>query len=138
MFVVAAPVSADRPALTQMTVRLTCGDTAPRVTALSPWLPIGRPVERSSMLDVTQLRPFLSWARKRSLADGLALSTGIAPVTPALVCPTGQLALLDGDAVTSTVPSSSRGNCGSVPSRRTRTCPCGTARPAGLPCCAGS
>ena len=54
------------------------------------------------MLDVTQLRPFLSWARKRSLADGLALSTGIAPVTPALVCPTGQLALLDGDAVTST------------------------------------
>jgi len=104
VFVVAAPVSADRPALTQMTVRLTCGDTAPRVTALSPWLPIGRPVERSSMLDVTQLRPFLSWARKRSLADGLALSTGIAPVTPALVCPTGQLALLDGHAVTSTVP----------------------------------
>ena len=55
------------------------------------------------MLDVTQLRPFLSWARKRSLADGLALSTGIAPVTPAVVCPTGQLALLDGNAVTSTV-----------------------------------
>lgn len=103
VFVVAAPASADHPALTQLTVRLTCGDTAPRVTALSAWLPIGRPVERSSMLDVTQLRPFLSWARKRSLADGLALSTGIAPVTPALVCPTGQLALLDGGAVTSTV-----------------------------------
>jgi len=103
VFVVAAPASANRPALTQLTVRLTCGDTAPRITALSAWLPIGRPVERSSMLDVTQLRPFLSWARKRSLADGLALSTGIAPVTPAVVCPTGQLALLDGDAVTSTV-----------------------------------
>jgi hypothetical protein len=103
VFVVAAPASADRPALTQLTVRLTCGDTAPRVTTLSAWLPVGRPVERSSMLDVTQLRPFLSWARKRSLADGLALSTGIAPVTPALVCPTGQLALLDGNAVTSTV-----------------------------------
>jgi hypothetical protein len=103
VFVVAAPVSADRPALTQMTVRLTCGDTSPRVTSLSPWLPIGRPVERSSMLDVTQLRPFLSWARKRSLADGLALATGIASVTPALVCPTGQLALLEGGAVTSTV-----------------------------------
>ena len=79
VFVVAAPASADRP-LKQLTVRLTCGDTAPRVTALSAWLPIGRPVERSSMLDVTQLRPFLTWARKRSLADGLALSTGIAPV----------------------------------------------------------
>ena len=103
VFVVAGPASADRPALTQLTVRLTCGDTAPRITALSAWLPIGRPVERSSMLDVTQLRPFLSWARKRSLADGLALSTGIAPVTPAVVCPTGQLALLDGDAVTSMV-----------------------------------
>ena len=31
VFVVAAPASADRPALTQLTVRLTCGDTAPRV-----------------------------------------------------------------------------------------------------------
>jgi hypothetical protein len=103
VFVVAAPASASRPALTQLTVRLTCGDTSPRMTALSPWLPIGRPVERSSMLDVTQLRPFLSWARKRSLADGLALATGIASVTPALVCPTGQLALVDGGAVTSTV-----------------------------------
>ena len=87
----------------QVTVRLTCGDTAPRLTTLSAWLPIDRPVERSSMLDVTQLRPFLSWARKRSLAEGLALSTGIAAVTPALVCPTGQLALVDGAAVTSTV-----------------------------------
>jgi hypothetical protein len=73
------------------------------MTALSPWLPIGRPVERSSMLDVTQLRPFLSWARKRSLADGLALATGIASVTPALVCPTGQLALVEGGDFTSTV-----------------------------------
>jgi len=73
------------------------------VTTLSTWLPIDRPVERSSMLDVTQLRPFLSWARKRSLAEGLALATGVAPVTPERLCPTGQLALLDGDAVTSTV-----------------------------------
>jgi hypothetical protein len=103
VFVVAAPASADRPAPMQLTVRLTCGDTAPHVARLSAWLPIGLPVERSSMLDVTQLRPFLSWARKRALADGLALSTGIAPVTPALVCPAGQLALLDGYAVTSTV-----------------------------------
>ena len=59
---------------------LTCGDTAPRVTALSAWLPIGRPVERSSMLDVTQLRPFLSWARKRSLADSV-LSRGETALT---------------------------------------------------------
>ena len=103
VFVVAAPASAGRPSPTQLTVRLTCGDTAPRVTTLSAWLPIDRPVERSSMLDVTQLRPFLSWARKRSLAEGLALATGVAPVTPALLCPTGQLALLDGNAVTSTV-----------------------------------
>jgi hypothetical protein len=103
VFVVAAPASAGRAALTQLTVRLTCGDTVPRVTSLSAWLPIDRPVERSSMLDVTQLRPFLSWARKRALAEGLALATGVAPVTPALLCPTGQLALLDGGAVTSTV-----------------------------------
>jgi hypothetical protein len=99
VFVVAAPAAADRPAPTQMTVRLTCGDTRPRLTALSPWLPIDRPVERSSMIDVTQLRPFLTWARKRSLADGLALATGVAAVTPAGVCPTGQLTLVDGDAV---------------------------------------
>ena len=103
VFVVAAPASADNPSPTQLTVRLTCGDTVPRVTTLSTWLPIDRPVERSSMLDVTQLRPFLSWARKRSLAEGLALATGVAPVTPERLCPTGQLALLDGDAVTSTV-----------------------------------
>jgi hypothetical protein len=103
VFVVAAPAAGDEPAVKQVTVRLTCGDTAPRVTTLSAWLPIDRPVERSSMLDVTQLRPFLSWARKRSLAEGLALSTGIATVTPALVCPTSQLALVDGAAVSSTV-----------------------------------
>jgi hypothetical protein len=103
VFVVAAPASTGRPAPTALTVRLTCGDTAAYVTTLSAWLPIDRPVERSSMLDVTQLRPFLTWARKRSLAAGLALSTGIAPVTPERTCPTGQLALVDAGAVTSTV-----------------------------------
>lgn len=103
VFVVAAPASAGASSPTRLTVRLTCGDTAPRVTTLSTWLPIDRPVERSSMLDVTQLRPFLSWARKRALAEGLALATGVAPVTPEQLCSTGQLALLDGDAVTSTV-----------------------------------
>ena len=57
------------------------------------------------MLDVTQLRPFLSWARKRSLADGLALSTGIAPSRPRWSAPPAS-SRSDGDAVTSSRPSS--------------------------------
>jgi hypothetical protein len=104
VFVVVAPAAvAVAPVRTALTVRLTCGDVRPRVTALSAWLPVDRPIERSSMIDVTQLRPFLSWARTRSLADGLVLATGVAPLDPSLLCSTGQLALLDGDTVSSTV-----------------------------------
>jgi hypothetical protein len=104
VFVVAAPAAvAAAPARTSLTVRLTCGDVRPRVTPLSAWLPIDRPIERSSMIDVTQLRPFLSWARKRSLADGLVLATGVAALGPSSTCPTGQLSLIDGGAASSTV-----------------------------------
>jgi hypothetical protein len=103
VIVLAAPREAvTSAALSSVTVRLTCGDVRPRVTALSAWLPIDQPIERSSMIDVTQLRPFLSWARQRALDGTLAITTGIAALDPSLPCPTGQLALLHGDAVVST------------------------------------
>jgi hypothetical protein len=103
VFVVAAPVSTADAEVAQLTVQLTCGDTRPNVSALSTWQRIDRPLEDTPMIDVTQLRPFLAWARKHSFADGLVVAAGVTRITRPPPCPTGQLALLDGGAVTSTV-----------------------------------
>jgi hypothetical protein len=100
--VVAAPTSRVGP--TQVTVRLTCGDTRPVATPLSPWVGVDQPVERSMRIDVTPLRPFLAWARRRGVAGEVALATGDATALGAPVdCPGRQLALLDGATETDAI-----------------------------------
>jgi serine protease Do len=102
VFVAVAP-AALADGLSELTVRLTCGDTRPRPTVLSPWLPIDRPLERTSQLDVTRLRPFLAWARRHGHADGLALATGISTISAPPSCAAGQLTLVDGNGVSTGV-----------------------------------
>ncbi len=100
--VVAAPATAR--GLGAVTVRLTCGDTRPVSTDLSPWLAVDQPLERSMRIDVTPLRPFLAWARQRGLARDLVLATGDATALGAPVdCPGRRLALLDGAAETDSI-----------------------------------
>jgi hypothetical protein len=102
VFVVAAPAAARDRA--ELTVRLTCGATAPVPTRLSAWLPIDQPLERTMRIDVTALRPFLAWARKRAHAGELLLATGDATAAgEPLDCPDRRLALLEADAVTDSV-----------------------------------
>lgn len=101
--VVAAPARS-RATLTEVTVRLTCGDTRPAATRLSPWLAVDRPLERSMRIDVTPLRPFLAWARNRGLAGDVVLATGDATTLGAPVeCPGRRLALLDGATETDSI-----------------------------------
>jgi hypothetical protein len=96
--VVAAPAAA-RAGLAEVTVRLTCGNTRPAATRLSPWLAVDRPLERSMRVDVTPLRPFLAWARQRGLAGEVVLATGDAAALGAPVdCPGRRLTLLDGSS----------------------------------------
>jgi S1-C subfamily serine protease len=103
VFVVAAPAAAAK-GLSELTVQLTCGASTPVPTRLSPWLPVDEPLERTTRIDVTALRPFLAWARKRAHAGGLALATGDAAGAGGPVgCPGQRLSLLDGDAVTDSV-----------------------------------
>lgn len=104
VFVVAAPAAASARGLSELTVRLTCGATTPVPTRLSAWLPIDEPLERTMRIDVTALRPFLAWARKRAHASGLVLATGDATAAGDPVdCPGQRLTLLDGDAVADSV-----------------------------------
>jgi S1-C subfamily serine protease len=94
--VVAAPASF-RADLTEVTLRLTCGQTRPAATLLSPWVAVDQPLEHSVRIDVTPLRPFLAWARNRGLAGEVALATGDATALGGPVdCPDQRLALLDG------------------------------------------
>jgi len=98
--VVAAP-AASRGALAEVTLRLSCGDTRPSATRLSPWVAVDQPLERSMRIDVTPLRPFLAWARSRGVAGDVALATGDATALGAPVdCPDRRLALLDGETET--------------------------------------
>jgi hypothetical protein len=98
VFVVAAP-AASRGGLGEVTVRLTCGDTRPAATRLSAWLAVDQPLERSTRIDVTPLRPFLAWARQRGLAGDVVLATGDATALGGPVdCPGRRLELLDGPA----------------------------------------
>jgi hypothetical protein len=103
VFVVAAPAASTR-GVSELTVRLTCGATTPVPTRLSAWLPIDEPLERTIRIDVTALRPFLAWARKRAHAGALVLATGdaIAAGEP-VECAGQRLTLLDGDTVTDSV-----------------------------------
>lgn len=104
VFVVAAPAAAATRGLAELTVRLTCGATTPVPTRLSAWLPIDEPLERTTRIDVTALRPFLAWARKRAHAGDLVLATGDAAAAGGPVdCPGQRLTLLDGDTVTDSV-----------------------------------
>lgn len=103
VFVVAAPAAVAEGGLPRLTVQLTCGGTQPKPTALSSWMPVDQPLERTSQLDVTRLRPFLAWARRHGHAAGLVLATGISGIGAPPSCPTGQLALVDGGRVTGTV-----------------------------------
>jgi S1-C subfamily serine protease len=104
VIVVAAPASVVDDAPAEVTVRLTCGDTTPKAVALSSWVHVDQPIERTSQIDVTRLRPFLGWARRHGHAPGLLLATGIARIGAPPSCPAGQLALLDGAMVTGSVP----------------------------------
>ncbi len=102
VFVVAAPAAARERS--EVTVRLTCGVTTPVPTKLSAWLPIDQPLERTMRIDVTALRPFLAWARKRAHASDVVLATGDAAAAgEPLDCPDRRLTLLDEDAVTDSV-----------------------------------
>jgi S1-C subfamily serine protease len=105
VFVVAAPAAAaERQGLSEATVRFTCGDTRSVTARLSPWVAVDQPLERSMRIDVTPLRPFLAWARKRDDASGLVLATGDASALGAPVeCPGRRLALLDGPAETDSI-----------------------------------
>ncbi len=101
--VVAAP-SASTAALTEVTVRLTCGDTRPAPTRLSTWAAVDQPLERSMRIDVTPLRPFLAWARHRGLAGEVALATGdVTVLGDPIECPDRRLALLDGAVETDSI-----------------------------------
>jgi hypothetical protein len=101
--VVAAP-AASRRGVTEVTVRLTCGDTRPAVARLAPWLDVDQPLERSMRIDVTPLRPFLAWARNSGVAADVVLATGDATALGAPVdCPGRRLALLDGAAETDSI-----------------------------------
>ncbi|MEO5822893.1 MAG: serine protease [Vicinamibacteraceae bacterium] len=103
VFVVAAPEAPAR-GLSELTIQLTCGDTTPVPTRLSAWVAIDQPLERTMRIDVTALRPFLAWARKRAHANGLALATGDASAAGEPVdCPGRRLALLDGATVTDSI-----------------------------------
>ena len=104
VFVVAAPAGSDRRSGAEATVRFTCGDTQAVTARLSPWLPVDQPLERSTRIDVTPLRPFLAWARKGAHASGLVLATGDAAAVGAPVdCPGRRLTLLDGETVTDSI-----------------------------------
>ena len=104
VFVVAAPAAMAERGLSHLTVRLTCGVTTPLPTRLSAWLPIDEPLERTTRIDVTALRPFLGWARKRAHASALMLATGDAAAAGEPVdCPGQRLTLLDGETVTDSV-----------------------------------
>jgi len=99
--VVAAPA---RTGITEVTLRLTCGATQPASTRLSPWLAIDRPLERSTRIDVTPLRPFLAWARQRGVASEVALATGDASMLGAPAeCPDRRLTLLDSGTETDSI-----------------------------------
>jgi S1-C subfamily serine protease len=101
--VVAAP-AASRSGVTEVTVRLTCGDTRPAVARLAPWLAVDQPLERSMRIDVTPLRPFLAWARNSGVARDVVLATGDATALGAPEeCPGRRLALLDGGTETGSV-----------------------------------
>lgn len=105
VFVVAAPAAARARGLDEVTVRLTCGATAPVTTRLSEWLPVDQPLDRSMRIDVTPLRPFLAWARRRGVAGGVVLATGDATALGGPVeCPDRRLTLLDGSAEASSIP----------------------------------
>jgi hypothetical protein len=100
--VVAAPKS--RGGLTEVSLRLTCGDTRPVAARLSPWVAVDQPLERSMRIDVTPLRPFLAWARQRGVAGEVALATGDAPELGApMACPDRRLALLEGATETDSI-----------------------------------
>ncbi len=102
VFVVAAPTAG--PAVSELTVQLTCGATAPVPTRLSAWMPVDQPLERTMRIDVTALRPFLAWARKRAHAGGLVLATGDATGAGEPVdCPGRRLALLDAGPIADSV-----------------------------------
>jgi S1-C subfamily serine protease len=99
--VVAAPA---RTGVTEVTLRLTCGDIRPASTRLSPWLAVDQPLERSIRIDVTPLRPFLAWARQRGVASEVALATGDASALGAPVeCPGRRLTLLDSGTETDSI-----------------------------------
>lgn len=103
VFVVAAPASVHER-VSELTVRLTCGDTRPAPTRLSEWLPIDRPLERTMRLDVTALRPFLAWARKGAHAGGLVLATGDAgAIGEPAECPGRRLTLLEGETISDSI-----------------------------------
>ena len=104
VFVVAAPAVSRTRGLAEVTVRLTCGNTRPITTRLSPWLPVDQPLDRSMRIDVTPLRPFLAWARQRGLAGGVVLATGDATALGGPVdCP-GRRLTLDGTPETDGIP----------------------------------
>ena len=98
VFVVAAPADAPSRGLASLTVHLTCGDTRAVTTRLSAWAPVDQPLERSTAIDVTPLRPFLAWARQQGVASRVVLATGGAVALGAPVdCPGRKLALGDDD-----------------------------------------
>jgi trypsin len=99
VFVVAGPAAAQGGEPAQLTVRLTCGDTRPKETALSPWMSIDARPERSPRLDVNLLRPFAAWARKRSLGGTVVVGSGETWIDNPNRCRNGELTLLDGGAV---------------------------------------
>jgi S1-C subfamily serine protease len=103
VFVVAAPASYQDSEPARLTVRLTCGDTRPKATTLSTWVPLDGRLERSPRLDVNQLQPFLAWARKRAVTQRLVVGSGETMITPPHGCAVPKLALLDGTRVADTV-----------------------------------
>jgi len=104
LFVVAGPSAASGGEPAQLTVSVSCGDAGPKETALGPWVSIDSHPERTSRLDVLQLRPFAAWARRRGLTGAVVVGSGETWIRYPNQCTKGELALLDGGTVTDKIP----------------------------------
>jgi S1-C subfamily serine protease len=99
--VVAGPAAPPGGMASELTVRLSCGGE--RLSEAVAWRPLDGHIERAARLDVTQLRPFLAWARKRQVAPHLVVGSSQVSANRAQTCRSMTVTLLEGATPTDTI-----------------------------------